>query len=55
MNKLQFFLLGGAVVLIALAVLVFSGAFGLGGRGSTTELTMWGTWESVPFREIDRA
>ena len=55
MNKLQFFLLSGAVVLMALAVLVFSGAFGLGGRGSTTELTMWGTWESVPFREIDRA
>lgn len=55
MNKLQFFFLAGAVVLIALAVLVFSGAFGFGGRGSRTEITMWGTWESAPFREIDRA
>lgn len=55
MNKLQLFLLGGAAVLIALAVLVFSGAFGFGGRGSRTELTMWGTWESTAFREIGRA
>lgn len=55
MNKLQLFLLGGAAVLIALAVLVFSGAFGFGGRGNRTELTMWGTWESTAFREIGRA
>lgn len=55
MNKLQFFLLGGAAVLIVLAVLVFSGAFGFGGRGSRTELVMWGTWEATPFREINRA
>ena len=55
MNKLQLFLLGGAAILIALAVLVFSGAFGFGGRGARTELIMWGTWESDPFREINRA
>ena len=55
MNKLQLFFLAGAVVLIALAVLVFSGAFGFGGRGSKTELTMWGTWESAVFRDIDLA
>lgn len=55
MNKLQFFLLGGAAVLIALAILVFSGAFGFGGRGARTELIMWGPWESAVFREIDRA
>lgn len=55
MNKLQLFLLGGAAVLIALAVLVFSGAFGFGGRGSKTELIMWGAWESAPFLEINRA
>lgn len=55
MNKLQLFLLSGAAILIALAVLVFSGAFGFGGTGNKTELIMWGTWEDTSFREIGRA
>ena len=54
MNKLQLFLLGGAAVLIALAVLVFSGAFGFGDRSGRTNLVMWGTLPKTVFNDISR-